>query len=257
MKQCVITGAADGIGRALAYRFAQAGYAITGIDVDAQRAGLTCTELKDAGYQARFIVADLASSNDIAKVAANLITGPPVDVLIHNAGINAIGAFKDIAPDTQQRVIDVNLLAPMLLSPPLLASHHISDGGSLVFISSLSHFVSYPGAAVYAASKDGLASYARSLSVSLAAQKIDVLTVFPGPTRTAHARRYSPDNNRENRRMLPELLADKIFKAVSARKQILIPGIGLNVFAALGLLFPVITNFAMRKTLFDKLRPRP
>jgi short-subunit dehydrogenase len=253
MNHCVITGAADGIGRAIAHRFAQAGYAITGIDNDEGRADLTCTELQQDGHQASFIIADLSCEQDIADTIATLTAGPPIDVLIHNAGINATGAFQNISTELQQKVLEVNLLAPMLLTNGLLKQNHIAAAGSLVFISSLSHFASYPGAAVYAASKDGLASYARSLSVSLAGQKINVLTVFPGPTRTAHARRYSPDNSREHHRMPPEELADKIFKSTLGQRKILIPSAGLTLFAAIGLLFPFVTNFAMRKTLFDKL----
>jgi len=97
-------------------------------------------------------------------------------------------------------VLAVNLTAPLHLTGALLQAGKIAPGGSLVFVSSLSRLLSYPGAAVYAASKDGLASYARSLAVALAPQKMHVLTVYPGPTRTAHARRYSPDNSREARR---------------------------------------------------------
>lgn len=91
----------------------------------------------------------------------------------------------------------------------------------MVFVSSLAHFVSYPGASVYAASKDGLAAYARSLRVAEPA--LHVLTVFPGLTRPAHARRYGPDNSREARRMPPEKLAELIYRAVQRRQKVLIP----------------------------------
>ena len=86
----------------------------------------------------------------------------------------------------------------MLLTAALLKADRIAKGASIVFISSLAHYTSYPGAATYAATKSGLASYARSLSIALAPQNIHVTTVFPvqraqpmrGVTaRTTHAKK--------------------------------------------------------------------
>ncbi len=153
----------------------------------------------------------------------------------------------------QQAVIDLNFQAPLLLNAGLLAAGKIKPGGSLIFMSSLSKYASYPGAAVYAASKDGLASYARSLRLALSGQAINVLTVFPGPTRTVHARRYSPDNSREQTRMAPEALAERIFAAAQAREAILIPGPANRASALLGLLAPRLIEFIMRKTILEKM----
>jgi len=251
MKHCVITGAADGIGKALAQRCGAAGYTITGIDRDAERAAATEAELRQQGISASFVVADLGQTADIDRVLDQLKAAPAIDVLIHNAGINAVGRFEGSALEQQHAVLDVNLLAPMLLTAELLRTHRIAAGGSLVFVASLSHFVGYPGAAVYAASKDGLTAYARS--VAAARRDLHVLTVFPGPTRTAHARRYSPDNRREQRRMPPEELADVIYRAIEARRRYLIPGRSNQVFAAIGRYMPALTLFLLRKTLLEKL----
>ena len=127
----------------------------------------------------------------------------------------------------------------------------------MAFISSLSHFVSYPGAAVYAASKDGIAAYARSLALALTPQQMHVLTVFPGPTRTEHARRYSPDNSREGRRMPPEQLAQQILVAVQRRHRMLIPGLGNRLFARFGHWFPHQSEQIMRRIILDKLTLDP
>ena len=172
-------------------------------------------------------------------------------MLILNAGISAVGHFGTIALDQQQAVLDVNFVAPLLIVAELLHHKHVTAHGSVVFMSSLSHFASYPGAAVYAASKDGLARYARCLAI--AETDLHVLTVYPGPTRTAHARRYSPDNRREQRRMPPERLAALIFDAVVRRRHTLIPGRANQAFAVAGHVFPALTEWLMRKTLFEKL----
>ncbi len=248
MKHAVITGAAHGIGKALAHRFAQAGYAITGVDMDTAGAARVDREL-----DARFVIADLRSDTGIARVLPKLIQGKPIDVLIHNAGINAVGRFSDINIETQEQVIAVNFYAPMRLTAALLKADRIANGASIVFISSLSHYTSYPGAATYAATKSGLASYARSLSIALAPQNIHVMTVFPGPTRTAHARRHSPQNTREEKRMPPEKLAHHIFRGVQKKKHLIVPGATNRMFALLGKWCPPLMEYAMRKVILEKL----
>lgn len=251
--KALITGAADGIGRALSFACGRADYDIVGIDIDEARARQTAADLDAAGIFNRFLQADLADGVQVANLVAQLSLHGPYDLVIHNAGISAVGRFAEIDPARQQAVIDINLTAPMLLTAGLLAHRQISANGTLVFISSLSHFAGYPGAAVYAATKDGIASYARSLRVGLAPQHVHVLTVFPGPTRTAHARRYSPDNSREHKRMSPEELASQILRAIQRRQWTLIPGIGNRLFALAGRIAPRLTEAVMRKTLYEKL----
>ena len=197
---------------------------------------------------------NLGDRGALDNVAGQLAARPPIDVLIHNAGISDVGPFAHADLDRQRAVLDVNLRAPLLLTADLLRREQLRIGGTLVFLSSLSHYASYPGAAVYAASKDGLASYARSLSAALARQNVHVLTVFPGPTRTAHARRYSPDNSREERRMAPDELARRIAEAVDKKQRVLIPGAGNRAFAVASRLAPRLAEQLMRRTLFDKLR---
>ena len=247
MKHAVITGAAAGIGKALAHRFAQAGYTITGVDIDTAGAARVQREL-----DARVLIADLRSEEDIARILTKL-QGKAIDVLIHNAGINAVGRFSDIDIKNQEQVIAVNFYAPMLLTAALLKADLIAKDASIVFISSLSHYTSYPGAATYAATKSGLASYARSLSIALAPQNIHVTTVFPGPTRTAHARRYSPHNTREKKRMPPEKLAHHIFRGIKKKKHLIIPGATNRMLALLGKWSPPLMEYAMRKMILEKL----
>jgi short-subunit dehydrogenase len=252
-RHCVITGAADGIGRALARAFGAAGYVITGIDRDAALSARTGTELVERGIAATFIHADLTERADVDRLLDRLAGLGRLDCLIHCAGISAVGRFAGSNLAAQDRVLDLNLLAPLLLTGGLLARQRLARGGTLVFVASLSCFTGYPGASVYAASKDGVASYARSIRVGLAAAGVHVLTVYPGPTRTAHARRYSPDNRREARRMPPEQLAALVLAAVQAGQHTLIPGKGNRAFALFGRLAPSFADAAMRKALLDKL----
>lgn len=249
---CVITGAASGIGAALAEVFVKRGCKVIGIDRDAALAKKVQVQL---GEKVRFLEADLASKGGLESLTTEL-ANVRIDVLVHSAGISAIGAFELTNLSKNLTVLDVNLRSPVQLTRALLTSGSLQRGGSIVFVSSLSHFVSYPGAAVYAASKDGLVAYARSLSVALKPQGIHVLSVFPGPTRTPHAAKYSPDNSREAARMSPDVLAQKIVKAVENKRYRLVPGWGNKLFALAGTWLPVTTERIMVKTLFDKIREK-
>jgi short-subunit dehydrogenase len=251
--EALITGAADGIGRALAERCADTGYSIRGIDVDGDRSAQTEADLRARGVEIRFWQTDLANAKAVDRLVTRLSQEPPIDLLIHNAGISAVGPFESLSMEQQRAVIAVNLTAPLVLTAGLLAAERIRTGGTIVFISSLSYYVGYPGATVYAATKDAIASYARSLRAALAAQRIHVLTVFPGPTRTAHARRYSPDNSREHKRMPPADLANRILQAVEHKQQYLIPGFNNRLFAMAGRLLPGVVAQIMRRTFYEKL----
>jgi short-subunit dehydrogenase len=96
---------------------------------------------------------------------------------------------------------------------------------------------------------------APSISADLrrAPQNINVLVVYPGLTRTAHARRYSPDNRRESRRMLPEVLVAAVHRAIERRQRRLTPGFSNRLFALAGRWLPGTVDWIMKKTLYDKL----
>jgi short-subunit dehydrogenase len=250
VRRCVITGGASGIGAALAETFKRE-YEIIGIDRDFQNAKKVMNAL-GSGAQVRFIIAELSSRAGVERTVAEL-GREPIDLLIHSAGINAVAPFAQTNIQTSLAVLEVNLQAPILLTKKLLASGLLRRGSAIIFISSLSHFVGYPGASVYAASKDGLTSFARSLSAELTHEGIHVMTVFPGPTRTPHAAQYSPDNSKEKTRMPPELLAQKIKKALEQRRHRYVPGFRNKLFAVAGKLFPRLTERIMEKEIFDKL----
>jgi short-subunit dehydrogenase len=249
IKTVLITGAASGIGAALLEAYLETGARVIGIDVNET---LAQALLEKFSENLSFVYADLSQAQGIQKVL-DAVLGIPLDVLIHSAGINYVAPFVGSSLSKQHKVLDINLKAPIVLSQELLKKGHLSKGSSLVFVSSLSHQASYPGAAVYAASKDGLTSFARSLGVALASKGIYVLTVFPGPTRTPHAFEHSPDNSREAKRMPPELLAQKILKAIKTKRSRLVPSFTLQVFATVGTYFPFITERIMVKTLYEKL----
>ncbi|CAN5318393.1 hypothetical protein BH23VER1_BH23VER1_20610 [soil metagenome] len=173
----------------------------------------------------------------IATVLDALSGGQPIDVFVHNTGINAVARFDRSDPARTSELIDLNLLAPLLLTAGLIRRGILAEHACLVFVASLSCQLGYPGAAAYAASKDGLASFAASLHAA-APLGLRTLTIFPGPTRTGHAAEHSPDNSRAHRRMAPDSLAAKILAAIESHQTTLVPGAANKAMAAAGTLFP-------------------
>ena len=253
MKRALVTGGAAGIGRALVLELAASGHEVVLVDRDATAGEALAAELTERGRPAHFEFADLTRPKEIEALVARLADGPPLDLVVHNAGINSVGRFAESRWDEQRRVLELNARAPMLLTVGLLAREIPAHAATFVFVSSLSFYVGYPGAASYAASKDALASYAASLRSALAPRGHHVLTVFPGPTRTEHARRHSPPGSSEARRMPPEELAGRILSAVERRKRVLVPGLGNRLLASLGHCLPRIAEQGMRRAILDRL----
>jgi NAD(P)-dependent dehydrogenase (short-subunit alcohol dehydrogenase family) len=150
-------------------------------------------------------------------------------VLVHAASIKAIGRFAGADVVCQQAVLDVNLVAAQLLTAGVLRRGLIGSGGTLAFVASLACFTGYPGAAVYAASKIGLAAYARCLGSGLATRGIHVLTIFPG----IGARRRPP--------------ARAILRAVEARRRTCTPGARTRLLALLGRCLPGVASAVVRQ----------
>ncbi len=249
---CVVTGAASGIGLETALSFARAGANVLGIDVDGRGIAAAIQAARDEDLQLEFITADLTSDAGIGRVLESIGERGPVSTLVHSAGISWVGPFVTGSIDEDRPVLRLNLRAPLQLTAGLLERELILREGTVVFVSSLSRFVGYPGAAVYAASKDGLASFSRSLRAGLH-ERANVLTVYPGPTRTPHARRYSPDNSNEQKRMPPEDVAEAIVAGVRARSSVVVPGWGNRLACAFGSLAPRLAERAMKRVIYDKL----
>jgi short-subunit dehydrogenase len=254
-RHCVITGAANGIGQALALRFARAGYSVTGVDADVDQAISTQFAIEQAGGDVRFVIGNLADPDDVARIVDCLCGLPPIDLLIHNAGVSALGPFVQGDLERQMTVLDINLTAPILLTAGLLRADRLAAGGTLACISSLSHFTGYPGAADLRGQQRWAGLHRQQHGSGIGTvHGISALTVYPGPTRTDHARRYSPDNSREAQRMAPTVLAKHLYSAVQRRQRTLIPGAANCAIAMTGRLAPGLVEQMMRRTIFDKLR---
>ena len=245
----IVTGAGSGLGAAMTIQLINAGYRVIGVD---RRPLESMAADRYARYQP--LTADLADPHGIAMIAEQAAREDRLELLVHCAGTSAVGPFESASLATLQQVLQTNLTGPMQLTARLLRDEHLAARASVVFVSSLSHFVGYPGAAIYAASKDGLAHYARSLGIALGATGGHCLTVFPGPMRTPHAVQFSPADASEQHRMAPDQAAGKILRALARRRVRLAVGRGARVAMVAGLIAPTFVTRIMRRMLYERLR---
>lgn len=250
--RAIVTGAASGLGEAIAIRLLEQGASVLALD----RAAALSATLRSAA-RVTHVVADLSDRATLDRLDADLGHNGQSDLLIHCAGTSAVGPFAQQSLDVLRTVLWTNLLAPMIITARALEGDVLTGDASIVFVSSLSHYVGYPGAAVYAASKDGLSHFARSLRVALQPRGINCLTVFPGPMRTPHAQRFAPPGASAARRMPPERVAAWVMEGVRRRRSRQIPGAGPRLAAALGAMFPTLMTRLMGRTLYRRLAAAP
>jgi NAD(P)-dependent dehydrogenase (short-subunit alcohol dehydrogenase family) len=182
----VVTGAAQGIGRAIAEELHHRGARLVLVDCNAELVAETAEAMrKPGGTEVDFAVADLAEPEAIAGLAERIgAIAARVDVLVNNAGIEFDLAYDKVTAAVFDRVIAVNLRAPLLLSQALVPLFS-PTGGAIVNISSVHASHAFPNAIPYACSKAGLIAQTRNLALELAPRQIRVNAVCPGYIDTA------------------------------------------------------------------------
>lgn len=175
----LVTGATGGIGHAIARAFGNRGASLT---LTGRRAAVLDDLVAEVGGRA--VSCDLSDRDQVQRLADDVIAAA-VDVYVANAALPASGVFTELTQEQIDRMLEVNLRAPIALARAL-APHMIERGrGHMVFISSLSGKAAGPASSMYAATKFGLRGFALSLREDLREQRVGVSTVLPGFIRDA------------------------------------------------------------------------
>ncbi len=175
-KTILITGASSGIGRGIAVECSKLGATLIINGRDNQRLSETISMLEGVGHQS--VVADLSNQEGIDTL---IDACPQLNGIVHSAGIPKICPVKNIKRELIEEIINVNEIAPILLTSGLLKKKKVLKGSSIVFIASISGvFIANTGEAPYSATKGALAGFAKTAAFELATLGTRVNTICPG-----------------------------------------------------------------------------
>jgi NAD(P)-dependent dehydrogenase (short-subunit alcohol dehydrogenase family) len=185
-KIALVVGAANGIGRATALAFAEAGAVVLCADVEAPGAQATAGDIAKAGGRALAVSLDVTDGASCrAAVAAAIGRFGGLDVLLYGAADNdRTATVLELDEAAWDRVLRINLTGAFLMAKAAIPAMIARGGGSIILIASQLARVALPGRAAYCATKGALLQLARVLAADHAAQGIRVNTLSPGAVET-------------------------------------------------------------------------
>lgn len=220
----VVTGATDGIGRALALRLAAEGAIVVGAGRDQRRLHALAPGVALA------LTLDVTDAGSVSTAASAVLDRfGRVDLLVNNAGQGLFRAWDQTTPAELARLLDVNVVGPARVAAAFLPSMVAAGQGALVNVASVAGLAGFPEQTAYAASKHALTGWSRALRRELAGSGVRVILVHPPVVRTAFFERAGkPDffEHFRRRALSPEEAAEGVLAAIrrGAPEAVLGPG---------------------------------
>jgi NAD(P)-dependent dehydrogenase (short-subunit alcohol dehydrogenase family) len=224
-KLIAITGAASGIGRALAREQIRRGACVAAIDLDETRLSTVVSEL---GANARGYVCDISDPAQTTDTMAKVLREQgDVDVLVNNAGVAVVAPLVGTTSEDWKWILGVNLMGAIGMTRALVPAMIDRGRGHVAFVASLAGLVGAPGMVAYTTTKFGIVGFAESLRYELADAGIGITVACPGYVRTDLHRntRYRNDGFRAFLDRAPrgygvtaERAASRIADAIEARR---------------------------------------
>lgn len=195
----LVTGAANGIGAAIARRLAEEGCTVGILDLDAEGGAKVAAEIKAKGGKASVHAGDISDYDAVSRAIADFEKAAgPIQLLVNNAGWDRAASFLDTTPEFWRKVVGINLYGPLNVSHVVMKGMAARGFGRVVNIASDAGRVGSSGEAVYSACKGGMIAFSKTMSRELVSKGIIVNTLCPGPTDTAILRSFleGPDGTK-------------------------------------------------------------
>jgi short-subunit dehydrogenase len=227
----VVTGASSGIGEAFAERLAAGGWDLIVVARRAERLGKLAARLNDDhAVTVRAIQADLADPGEVQRICDEM-RAMPVDMLVNNAGLAHYMPFADLPPAQAAELVDLNVLAPVLLTQAALPGMLARSRGTVINVASLLAFSGLvrapflPQRAVYAATKSFLVTFSQVLAAEVADRGVQVQVVCPGVVRSEFHSRQGLDMSTVPR-MEPGQVVEASLADLADGVVVSVPGLG-------------------------------
>lgn len=264
-KTAVVTGAASGIGRAIALRLAREGANLYLIDID--QAGLVnvAAEASKAGVRVMSRSCDLADLSQITSTAADARARcPSVDVLVNNAGIAYYGETAKMSAADAERLLTINLHAPIHLTRELLPDLLSRDEAHLVNVASFLGLIGSRRLALYTASKFGLVGFSESLRAEYARSGLGVTALCPGFVDTRLFEAAPLGSDRQQPKLpprwsltTPERVADQAVASIYRNRALSIPQLYARLAYLGKRLVPGVLDWANHLSRKKRNRQKP
>jgi len=192
-KVAIVTGAASGIGLAVARDFAKHGIRVTLSDIDIEGGQAAAAELPGARFQA----ADMAQSADIQRLVADTIAAEgQVDILVNNAGIQYVAPITEFPEAKWRQIIDLMLTAPFLLTKAVLPEMYTRKWGRIINIASVHALRASAFKSAYVSAKHGLLGLTRVTALEGAEHGVTCNAICPSYVRTPLVEKQIADQAR-------------------------------------------------------------
>lgn len=189
-KSVLVTGASSGIGKTIAVESSKAGARLIVTGRDSERLQDTLTSLEGDGHI--MLQYDISIEENIHRLIEEC---PSLDGVVLCAGINDKALLKSITPEKIHKVIDTNIISPVLTLKELIKQKKLNKGASIVVISSISSGYATISNTMYAASKGALESMVKVAALELAPRSIRVNTIRPGIIDTSIIKNYALESS--------------------------------------------------------------
>ena len=194
MSVAIITGAGQGIGRAIAISFSMRDTSVVVADVNGANARKVQIEIQNRRRKALALEVDVSSESSVAEMLKRTVKEfGTIDVLVNDAGIYPAAPIEQMTTELWDRVIGTNLSGTFLCSRAVVPVMLEKKQGRIINVSSSTAFRGAKNAAHYAASKAGIIGFTKALALELAPTGITVNAVCPGLTNTAQPRGHMTD----------------------------------------------------------------
>ncbi len=250
-KTIVLTGAAGGIGRCMAFALAKAGARLILVGRNTDSLEALRVQLPKAHGTHLCVPTQLQDANARADLVGICVAND-VDILINNAGVSEFRLLADSDANAIESLIALNLTVPMQLSQALVEHLQTRPEAAIINIGSAFGSIAYPGFSVYSASKFGLRGFSEALQRELSDTSVRVMHLAPRATTTEINSANIVAMNRQlgNAMDAPELVAEKLLHSIKNNCwKSLVIGWPEMLYAKINGVFPSLTTGAITKQL--------